>query len=58
MENWACGRKKHVWVTTSNDLKVDARRDLDDVDGDEVQVRRLGGQVLLALITDMTYWYV
>lgn len=31
LENWACGRKNHVWVSVSADLKHDARRDLDDV---------------------------
>eukprot|EP00873_Tetraselmis_striata_P003882 jgi/Tetstr1/424146/TSEL_014753.t1 len=44
MENWACGRRRHLWVSTSNDLKIDARRDLDDVDGQEVEVHPLNKQ--------------
>ena len=30
LENWLAGRKKHVWVSTSKDLHIDAQRDLDE----------------------------
>merc|ERR1739842_88987 len=30
-ENWLKGRKKHIWVSVSNDLKYDAERDLKDI---------------------------
>ncbi|GMH44841.1 hypothetical protein BSKO_12793 [Bryopsis sp. KO-2023] len=31
LENWRCGRKRHLWVSISADLVHDARRDLEDV---------------------------
>lgn len=31
LDSWARGRKKHVWFSISNDLKLDAQRDLEDV---------------------------
>eukprot|EP00961_Rhodomonas_salina_P010499 140938-Rhodomonas_salina.2 len=31
LDNWARGRKQHVWVSTSGDLKLDAERDLRDL---------------------------
>ncbi|CAM9618424.1 unnamed protein product [Scytosiphon promiscuus] len=31
LDSWARGRKKHVWFSISNDLKLDAQRDLKDV---------------------------
>lgn len=30
-ENWAQGRRRHIWVSVSTDLHLDARRDLDDI---------------------------
>eukprot|EP00752_Nemacystus_decipiens_P009068 g8096.t1 len=32
LDSWARGRRKHVWFSISNDLKLDAQRDLKDVD--------------------------
>ncbi len=31
LENYLQGRKKSVWISASNDLFLDAKRDLDDV---------------------------
>ncbi|CAM9938090.1 unnamed protein product, partial [Hapterophycus canaliculatus] len=31
LDSWSRGRKKHVWFSISNDLKLDAQRDLKDV---------------------------
>ncbi|CAN0259794.1 unnamed protein product [Ectocarpus sp. 6 AP-2014] len=31
LDSWARGRKKHIWCSISNDLKLDAQRDLKDV---------------------------
>ncbi len=28
MDNWARGRRRHVWLSTSSDLHLDAERDL------------------------------
>ena len=33
VDNWRRGRKRHVWVSISQDLQHDAQRDLDDVLG-------------------------
>lgn len=41
LENWRCGRKRHVWVSVGSDLKFDARRDLDDVGGEDLEVHAL-----------------
>jgi hypothetical protein len=38
-ENWAAGRRRHLWVSVGADLRIDARRDLDDVGGE--RARRL-----------------
>lgn len=32
-ENWKRGRRRHLWISIGADLRVDARRDLDDVGG-------------------------
>lgn len=32
-ENWKKGRRRHIWVSTSTDLRLDAARDLTDVVG-------------------------
>lgn len=34
-ENWMKGRRRHIWVSTSSDLRIDAARDLADVVGDD-----------------------
>ena len=31
LENWRAGRHKHIWLSIGSDLRIDARRDLDDV---------------------------
>ena len=33
MENIHHGRRRHIWVSVSNDLKRDAERDLRDLNG-------------------------
>jgi hypothetical protein len=37
LENWMLGRKKHIWLSISADLHIDARRDLDDIDAGFIQ---------------------
>lgn len=41
VENWAQGRRKHIWVSIGADLKFDARRDLDDAGAPEIDVHAL-----------------
>jgi hypothetical protein len=41
LENWRCGRRRHLWLTVGTDLKVDSRRDLDDVGAAEVPLHPL-----------------
>ncbi|CAG9464449.1 unnamed protein product [Pedinophyceae sp. YPF-701] len=36
LENWLRGRRKHIWVSVSSDLLVDAERDLRDVGATEI----------------------
>ena len=33
LENWRCGRRKHLWLSVGSDLKIDSQRDLMDVGG-------------------------
>lgn len=40
-ENWLRGRKRHLWVSVSNDLAVDARRDLTDIGYEHIPVFEL-----------------
>ncbi|KAJ4815925.1 RING/FYVE/PHD zinc finger protein [Rhynchospora pubera] len=40
-ENWQHGRQRAIWVSIGSDLKYDARRDLDDVGAECVQVHPL-----------------
>ncbi|CAL4141123.1 unnamed protein product, partial [Meganyctiphanes norvegica] len=40
-ENWRKGRKKHIWISVSNDLKYDAERDLKDIGAEDLQVHSL-----------------
>jgi hypothetical protein len=42
MENFLCGRKKHVWLSLSADLRLDARRDLDDIGAGHIKTVSLG----------------
>ena len=37
----ATGRKKHVWVSVSNDLVNDARRDLNDLGAADIRAHAL-----------------
>ena len=41
LENWRCGRRRHLWFSASADLAADARRDLDDLGAEEVKVHPL-----------------
>jgi hypothetical protein len=43
LENWNCGRKKHIWLSVSADLKLDAERDL------------VGGTRVIVLLHTLTY---
>ncbi|XP_043701868.1 protein FORGETTER 1 isoform X2 [Telopea speciosissima] len=40
-ENWHHGRRKALWISVGSDLKFDARRDLDDVGANCVEVHAL-----------------
>ena len=50
-ENWLAGRKKHIWVSSSADLHLDATRDLNDLTGQEglIKVHELRGTPYLPL---------
>jgi hypothetical protein len=39
-ENWLQGRRRHIWVSVSADLHLDARRDLDDIGAVAVDCHR------------------
>ena len=41
LENWRCHRRRHVWLSVGADLKIDSRRDLDDVGAPDVEVYAL-----------------
>lgn len=41
-ENYLQGRKKSIWLSVSNDLKLDAERDLKDIGADKIPVHLLG----------------
>lgn len=41
LENWHCGRKRHLWVSIGPDLKYDAKRDLDDIGASEISLHPL-----------------
>lgn len=41
LENWRCGRHRHLWISIGADLKVDARRDMDDVGANDIEVHAL-----------------
>jgi hypothetical protein len=38
VHNWRRGRRRHLWLSVSADLVVDARRDLDDIGAQEIDV--------------------
>lgn len=42
LENWQRGRRKHLWLSVGSDLKVDTKRDLNDVGGEELGPRCCG----------------
>ena len=42
-ENWKNGRKTAVWISTSNDLITDAKRDLKDIGAVEIPVLPISG---------------
>ena len=35
-ENWQAGRHRHLWISVSSDLHLDARRDLDDIGANHI----------------------
>ena len=41
IENWRVRRRKHLWVSIGSDLRLDTRRDLDDVGAADVPVHAL-----------------
>lgn len=41
LENWRCDRKRHLWISIGSDLRVDARRDLNDANGEEIEIHAL-----------------
>lgn len=41
LENWRCGRKRHLWLTIGTDLRIDSRRDLDDVGANDIPLHPL-----------------
>ncbi|KAL3149047.1 hypothetical protein ABBQ32_001892 [Trebouxia sp. C0010 RCD-2024] len=41
VENWRVGRHKHMWVSIGSDLRIDTRRDLDDVGAHHIPVHPL-----------------
>ena len=41
VENWAHGRRKHLWISVGADLKFDAQRDLDDAGAVDIELHAL-----------------
>ena len=41
MENWRCKRKRHLWLTIGTDLRIDSRRDLDDIGATDIPLHPL-----------------
>jgi hypothetical protein len=41
LENWAVGRRKHLWISVGSDLKFDSRRDLDDAGATDIPLHPL-----------------
>jgi hypothetical protein len=52
LENWRCGRKRHLWLTIGSDLRIDSRRDLDDVGAGAVPLHPLNKLPYGALDSD------
>ena len=42
-ENWLRGRVKHLWISVSGDLHLDARRDLDDIGAKKIRCFTMKG---------------
>lgn len=38
LEHWRTGGRRVLWVSVSNDLRLDARRDLDDIGATDIAV--------------------
>ena len=51
MENWRRGRRKHLWLSIGSDLRLDARRDLDDAGGTDIKIHALNKLPYLPLDT-------
>ena len=41
LENWAQGRKKHIWLSAHADLSFDASRDLADINATHIKAQPL-----------------
>ena len=41
LENWHCKRKRHLWLTIGTDLRIDSRRDLDDIGASDIPLHPL-----------------
>lgn len=41
LENWRCGRTRHLWISVGSDLRVDARRDLNDANAQGIEIHAL-----------------
>lgn len=41
LENWRRGRRRHLWISVGSDLKVDARRDMDDIGAQDIEIHPL-----------------
>ena len=41
LENWRRSRKRHLWLTIGTDLRIDSRRDLDDVGATDIPLHPL-----------------
>ena len=52
LENWRCGRRRALWLTIGTDLRVDSRRDLDDVGAAHVPLHPLNKLPYGALDSD------
>ena len=52
MENWRCGRRRHLWLSIGSDLRIDARRDLDDAGGTDIEVHPLNKMPYAKLDSD------
>ena len=61
MENWRCKRKRHLWLTIGTDLRIDSRRDLDDIGATDIPLHPLNklpyGQLDSDKVWHISYWW-